>query len=80
MGQGFRADFDEETGAVVGALIEVHRWLTVLVELKTVEQLLPIHHAHVVTYLRLANLPVGLLVNMNERTLRQGLRRLKPSW
>ena len=35
----------------------------ILVELKTVERLLPIHEAQVVTYLRLAHLAVGLLVN-----------------
>src|SRR5208283_2561603 len=37
----------------------------ILLELKPVEQLLPIHQAQVVTYMRLANLPVGLLVNFN---------------
>jgi len=37
----------------------------ILVELKTVDRLLPIHEAQVVTYLRLAHLAVGLLVNFN---------------
>jgi GxxExxY protein len=50
----------------------------VLIELKTVERFLPIHHAQVVTYLRLAKLPVGLLVNFNTEYLRNGLRRLTP--
>lgn len=48
----------------------------VLVELKAVEALLPIHVAQVITYLRLSQLPVGLLVNFNVPVLRQGLRRL----
>jgi GxxExxY protein len=48
----------------------------ILVELKTVERLLPIHEAQVVTYLRLAQLPVGLLVNFNVIVLKTGLRRL----
>ncbi len=48
----------------------------ILLELKTVERLLPIHEAQVVTYLRLARLPVGLLVNFNVVVLRSGLRRL----
>jgi GxxExxY protein len=48
----------------------------VLIELKAVEKLLPIHEAQVVTYLRLAELPVGLLVNFNVSVLRAGLRRL----
>ena len=35
----------------------------ILLELKAVERLLPIHEAQVITYLRLSRLPVGLLVN-----------------
>ena len=49
---------------------------TVLVELKSVAELLPIHVAQVVTYLRFSGLPVALLVNFNARTLRSGLRRI----
>jgi GxxExxY protein len=52
----------------------------ILVELKTVERLLPIHEAQVVTYLRLASLPVGLLVNFNVIVLKTGLRRLTPHY
>ncbi len=48
----------------------------VLVELKAVESVLPIHVAQVVTYLRLSQIPVGLLVNFNVRFLRDGLRRI----
>jgi GxxExxY protein len=48
----------------------------VLLELKAVEALLPIHVAQVVTYLRLSRLPIGLLVNFNVPVLKQGLRRL----
>jgi GxxExxY protein len=48
----------------------------ILVELKAVEHLLPIHLAQVVTYLRLSGLPVGLLVTFNVRVLKDGLRRL----
>jgi GxxExxY protein len=47
-----------------------------LIELKSVADLLPIHNAQVLTYLRLANLRVGLLVNFNAPVLRQGIRRL----
>lgn len=50
----------------------------ILVELKAVERLLPIHEAQVVTYLRLAKLDVGLLVNFNTTVLRSSLRRLTP--
>jgi GxxExxY protein len=48
----------------------------VLVELKAVDALLPIHIAQVITYLRLSQMPVGLLVNFNVPVLKQGLRRL----
>ena len=50
----------------------------ILLELKAVERLLPIHEAQVITYLRLSQLPVGLLVNFNVTALRNGLRRLTP--
>ena len=48
----------------------------VLVELKAVERVLPVHVAQVLTYLKLASLPVALLVNFNVPSLRQGIRRL----
>jgi GxxExxY protein len=51
----------------------VRRRLAVMV--KCVERLLPVHSAQLITYLRLANLETGLLVNFNVPSLRQGLRR-----
>jgi GxxExxY protein len=47
-----------------------------VVEVKSVEALLPIHAAQVLTYLRLTGLESGLLVNFNTEVLRHGLRRL----
>ena len=44
-------------------------------EIKSVHQLLPIHEAHLLTYLRLSGLKMGLLLNFNEETLKQGIRR-----
>lgn len=49
---------------------------TVVVELKSVEKLAPVHFKHVLTYLRLLKLPVGLLINFGAATLKEGLRRL----
>ena len=48
----------------------------ILVEVKSVDVLLPVHGAQVLTYLRFAQLKVGLLMNFNGTTLRQGIRRL----
>ncbi len=47
-----------------------------VVEVKAVEQLLPVHLAQVITYLKLLRLPVGLLVNFHVPVLREGLRHL----
>ncbi|MBX3389025.1 MAG: GxxExxY protein [Phycisphaeraceae bacterium] len=47
----------------------------VVVELKSVEKKMPIHEAQLLTYLRLANLPVGLLINFNVTQLINGLNR-----
>ena len=47
-----------------------------VVELKAVERLHPIHLAQVITYLKLTGCPAGLLMNFNATTLKAGLRRL----
>jgi GxxExxY protein len=48
----------------------------VLVELKAIAKVLPIHEAQTLSYLRLARLPVGLLINFNVLRLRDGIRRI----
>lgn len=48
----------------------------IVVELKAVESLHPVHQAQVITYLKLTGCPAGLLLNFNATTLRAGLRRL----
>lgn len=48
----------------------------VVVELKAVEQLLPVHQAQVITYLKLAGKAVGLLLNFNAVLLKDGIRRV----
>ena len=50
----------------------------VIIEIKSVEQLLPIHQAQILSYLRLSGLPLGLLINFNGPTLKQGVRRFRP--
>ncbi|HKD22826.1 MAG TPA: GxxExxY protein [Rhizomicrobium sp.] len=48
----------------------------VVVEIKSVEKLLPVHQMQLLTYLRLMNLPIGLLINFGAPTLKQGLQRI----
>ena len=48
----------------------------VVVELKAVERIHPVHLAQVITYLKLTGCPAGLLLNFNTTALRSGLRRL----
>lgn len=125
--EGAEALGGELTGVVLGAAIEVHRWLgpgllessyqaclcheleerglpfrrqvslplvykgvridcgyridlivsdSLIVEIKAVEQLIPIHDAQLLTYLRLTGIQLGLLINFNQRTLMSGVRRL----
>jgi len=48
----------------------------VVVELKTVEGLLQVHSAQLLSYLRLSGKPVGLLINFNSPTIKSGLKRI----
>jgi GxxExxY protein len=47
----------------------------VVVEIKSVETTLPIHEAQLMTYLRLGGFPVGLLLNFNLKTMKEGIIR-----
>ncbi len=62
--------FDE--GLRVDLLVEGR----VVVELKSVEKLAPVHSKQLLTYLRLMNLQVGLLINFGAATLKEGLHRI----
>ena len=48
----------------------------VVVEIKSVAQLGPVHHAQLLNYLRVSKLRVGLLVNFNVPTLQEGIKRI----
>ena len=48
---------------------------TVIVELKSVERVQPLHGKQLITYLRLSGLPAGLLINFNVRLLKDGIER-----
>jgi GxxExxY protein len=60
--QGFRADLIVEN--------------LVLVELKSIETLSPVHYKQVVTYLKLTKLKLGLLINFNEPLIKSGIKRM----
>ena len=62
VGGGFRLDMIVEDAVVV--------------EVKAIGAISPIHLAQVITYLKLTGCPVGLLINFNVPALRQGVRRL----
>ena len=48
----------------------------VIVELKSVEKVLPIHHAQLISYLKLSGKKVGLLMNFNVEHLKDGIKRM----
>lgn len=65
-----------------GAVFEDDLWLDVLVddclilELKAVEKVLPIHKAQLMSYMKLLDKPIGLLINFHEVVLKNGIHRL----
>jgi GxxExxY protein len=48
----------------------------ILVELKAVEKTLPVHKAQLLSYMKLLNAPIGLLINFHESKLTEGLSRV----
>lgn len=62
MGIGFRADLIVER--------------KVILELKSVETLVPVHFKRLLTYLRILDLKLGLMINFNEALLKNGIRRM----
>ena len=48
----------------------------VVVELKAVEQILPVHKAQLLSYLRLTGMPVGLLINFHVPLIKDGIQRM----
>lgn len=47
-----------------------------ILELKSVDALLPIHQAQLLTYMKLAQISIGLLINFNVKLLKDGIKRL----
>ena len=61
-----------EEGFWVDLLVEDN----IIVELKSVEEIKPVHKKQLLTYLRLAKKPLGLLINFNEVLLKDGITRI----
>ncbi|HVN87890.1 MAG TPA: GxxExxY protein [Candidatus Binatia bacterium] len=68
----------EYEGCRIGADLKIDLYVEnqAVVELKSVEKLLPVHEAQLLTYLRLVNTRVGLLINFNVPLSRDGVKRL----
>jgi GxxExxY protein len=65
--KGLKLDCGYKIDLIVGDLV--------IVELKAVEKILPVHEAQLLTYMKLAAKPVGLLINFNVPLLTQGIIR-----
>lgn len=64
-------DMKLDSGYRIDILVENQ----IVIELKSVEELLPIHTAQLLTYLKLSKCPLGLLINFNVVNLQKGIRR-----
>ncbi len=69
--------FYKEHHADVGYRLDLVIDDAVVVEIKAVERLLPVHEAQLLTYLRLSGIATGLLLNFNVPVLKDGIRRMK---
>ncbi len=60
----------------VGYRIDLKVENKVLIEIKSVENLLPVHFSQTLTYLKLSGLKLGLLINFNTKILKEGIHRI----
>ncbi|MCI0695668.1 GxxExxY protein [candidate division KSB1 bacterium] len=66
--KGIKLDCDYKVNILVDKLV--------IVEVTAVEEIAPIHEAHVLTYLKLSGLWLGLLINFNVEVLKDGIHRI----
>ena len=76
VGRGFRVALQQEIPVRYKGLVFECGFRADLIELKAIDQLLPVHTAQVLTYLKLASLKTGLLINFNVPLLKSGIKRL----
>lgn len=60
----------------VGYKIDILVENKVIIELKSVEELYPVHYAQTLTYLKLSKLKLGMLINFNEKLIKNGIHRI----
>ena len=48
----------------------------IILELKSVDKILPIHHAQLLTYMKLSSVSIGLLINFNVKLIKTGIKRM----
>ncbi len=48
----------------------------IIIELKSVDRVLPIHQAQLLTYMKLSAVPIGLLLNYNVKFMKSGIKRM----
>ena len=65
-------EFKQQVGFRIDLLVNKK----VLIEIKSIENLAPVHFSQVLTYLKLSNLKLGLLINFNCKYLNEGIHRL----
>jgi GxxExxY protein len=66
--EGVRMDFGFRTDIIVN-----HK---VIIEIKSIEVIAPVHYKQLLTYLRLTNMRLGLLINFNENLIKDGIKRV----
>lgn len=59
----------------VGYRIDILVQNELIVELKSVEKIIPLHQAQILTYMRLSRIGTGLLINFNSKMFKDGIRR-----
>jgi GxxExxY protein len=48
----------------------------VIIEIKSIDELAPVHHKQLLTYLKLTGIKLGLLINFNEALIKDGIKRI----
>ena len=65
-----------KTTTLGGQRLDILVEQTIVLELKSIENILPVHRAQLLSYLRAGGFPLGLLINFNKTQLKEGLIRL----